>query len=164
MLAPGPCGTFYLGFIAFTRGDQSKMVVARYRDTNDFEGGETFVYDGMTVVETGNNSEYGYFLDKPDIEVDVLRPADSNNQCGHSVYVTYSTFNGLTKDEKVQTKMNFASATVLGNEDPVFDSIKINKNLNQNQGSAIAVDPRPGTPKGDRWRDALRVLAALLRS
>jgi len=147
VLAPGPCGTFYLAFVAFTRGDQSKMVVARYLDTNDFEGGETFVYDGMTVVETGNNAEYGYFLDKPDIEVDVMRPADPDNQCAHRVYVTYSTFNGLTKKEKVQTKMNFASATVLEDEAPVFDSIKINKNLNQNQGSAIAVDPRPGEPR-----------------
>jgi len=146
VLVPGPCGTFYLAFVAFTRGDQSKMVVARYLDTNDFEGGETFVYDGMTVVETGNNAEYGYFLDKPDIEVDVMRPADPDNQCAHRVYVTYSTFNGLTKEEKVQTKMNFASATVLEDEAPVFDSIKINKNFNQNQGSAIAVDPRSGEP------------------
>ena len=79
-------------------------------DTNDLEGGDTIVYDGTTVIETGNNAEYGYFLDKPDIEVDVLRPGDPGNQCGHRVYVTYSTFNGLTKDEKFQTKMNFASA------------------------------------------------------
>ncbi len=98
------------------------------------------------MSRSATTAEYGYFLDKPDIEVDVLRPADPNNQCGHRVYVTYSTFNGLTKDEKVQTKMNFASATVLGDEDPVFDSIKINKNFNQNQGSAIAVDPRAGEP------------------
>ena len=73
VLAAGPCGTFYLTFVAFTRGGESKIAVARYRDTNDLEGGDTIVYEGMTVIESGNNAEYGYFLDKPDIEVDMLR-------------------------------------------------------------------------------------------
>ena len=144
VLAAGPCGTFYLTFVAFTRGGQSKIAIARYRDTNDLEGGDTIVYEGMTVIESGNNAEYGYFLDKPDIEVDILRSGGAD-QCGHRVYVTYSTFNGLTKDQKVQTKMNFAMSENGGLN---FTTTKINKNFGQNQGSAIAVDPRPGTPKG----------------
>ena len=143
VLAAGPCGTFYLTFVAFTRGGESKLAVARYRDTNDLEGGDTIVYEGMTVVESGNNAEFGYFLDKPDIEVDLLRSSGAD-QCGHQIYVTYSTFNGLTKDEKVQTKMSFARSIDGG---LTFSKTKINKNFNQNQGSAIAVDPRPGTPK-----------------
>jgi hypothetical protein len=143
VLAPGPCGTFYLVFVAFTRGGESKLAVARYRDTNDLEGGDTIVYEGMTVIESGNNAEYGYFLDKPDIEVDLLRSSGAD-QCGHQVYVTYSTFNGLTKDQKVQTKMTFARSIDGG---LTFSTTKINKNFGQNQGSAIAVDPRPGTPK-----------------
>lgn len=143
VLAAGPCGTFYLTFVAFTRGGESKLAVARYRDTNDLEGGDTIVYEGMTVVESGNNAEYGYFLDKPDIEVDLLRPSGAD-QCGHQIYVTYSTFNGLTKDQKVQTKMSFARSIDGG---LTFSTTKINKNFGQNQGSAIAVDPRPGTPK-----------------
>jgi len=144
VLAPGPCGTFYLAFVAFTRGDESKLVVARYQDTNAFEGGDTFIYDGMTVAASGNNAEWGFFLDKPDIEVDIMRPTDSNDQCAHRVYLTYSTFNGLTKDEKVQTKMNLATSIDGG---LTFTTQKINKTFNQNQGSAIAVDPREGTPK-----------------
>jgi hypothetical protein len=153
VLACGPCGTFYLAFVAFTRGGESKIAVARYRDTNAIEGGDTIQYEGMTVIESGNNAEFGYFLDKPDIEVDAFRvstaakakPVDPEpaDPCGHRVYVTYSTFNGLTKDSKVQTKMNFAVSEDGGE---TFATQKINKNFGQNQGSAIAVDPRPGLP------------------
>jgi VCBS repeat-containing protein len=53
------------------------------------------------------------------------------------------TFNGLSKDGKVQSKLNFAVSEDLGQ---TFSTQKINKNWGQNQGSFIAVDPRPGTP------------------
>ncbi len=147
VLTAGPCGRFYLAFVAFTRGGQSKIGVATFRDTNALEGGDTIVYEGMEIIESGNNAEYGYFLDKPDIESDILRPTGPD-QCAHRVYVTYSTFNGLTKDEKVQTKLNFAVAEASNTGGLSFSTTKINKNFGQNQGSAIAVDPRPGLPKG----------------
>ncbi len=150
VLAAGPCGTFYVVGVAFTRGGESNIFVARYRDTNNIEDGDPFVYEGMTVIESGNNAEHGYFLDKPDIEVDPFRfavakgqPSAPVDECSHRVYVTYSTFNGLTKDGKVQTKMNFAVSEDGGE---TFTTQKIHKNFNQNQGSAIAIDPRPGTP------------------
>jgi hypothetical protein len=41
VLACGPCGTFYLVGVSFTRSENSKIFVARYRDTNDLEGGDT---------------------------------------------------------------------------------------------------------------------------
>ena len=53
----GPCGYVYVVFVAFTRGGQSKMVVARFQDLNNEEGGDTWNYQGMTVLETGNNAE-----------------------------------------------------------------------------------------------------------
>ena len=153
VLACGPCGTFYLVGVSFTRSENSKIFVARYRDTNDLEGGDTIVYEGMTVIESGNNAEHGYFLDKPDIEVDAFResvfakgkPGSEQpvDPCAHRVYVTYSTFNGLTKDGKVQTKMNFA---VSEDGAQTFETSKISKRFNQNQASAIAIDPRPGLP------------------
>jgi hypothetical protein len=138
--AAGPCGYVYVSFVAFTRGGQSKMVVARFQDRNDEEGGDTWEYQTMTVLETGNNAEFGYFLDKPHIAVDIWRGSGAVDQCDHRVYNSYSTFNGLTKDGKIQTKVNFGISTDRGE---TFTTQKINKNWGQNQGSFIAVDPRP---------------------
>jgi hypothetical protein len=153
VLACGPCGYFYVVFVAFTRGQESNMVVARYRDTNDLEGGHSIRFEGMKILETGNNAEHGFFLDKPDIEVDLVRygatakakPGSNEpvDQCAHRVYASYTTFNGLTKDDKIQTKVNFAMSEDLGDN---WYISKIQQPFNQNQGSAIAVDPRPGTP------------------
>ncbi len=141
VVAPGPCGKFYVVFMAFNRGDESKLVVARYQDLNNNEGGDSIVYQGMTVVESGNNATNGYFLDKPDIEVDIFR--DSNPDiCADRVYVSYSTFNGLDHDGKFQSKVSFARSFDGG---LTFDTQKLNPPYKQNQGSALAVDPMDGT-------------------
>jgi hypothetical protein len=141
VLAAGPCGKFYLVFMAFDRGDQSKLVVARYQDNNYAGGGEHISYEGMTVIETGNNATYGYFLDKPDIEVDIFR--DSNPDiCADRVYVTYSTFNGFDPNGKFTSKVNFAYSVDGGLS---FTTQKVNPPYTRNQGSAIAVDPADGT-------------------
>jgi hypothetical protein len=66
----GPCGYVYVVFMGFTRGDQSKMVVARFQDLNNQEGGDTWEYQGTSVLEIGNNATNGYFLDKPHIALD----------------------------------------------------------------------------------------------
>ncbi|MGD8440359.1 MAG: sialidase family protein, partial [Holophagae bacterium] len=141
VLAPGPCGRFYLVFMAFTRGDQSKLVVARYRDNNYAGGGEHITYEGMTVIEEGNNATHGYFLDKPDIEVDVVGDS-AGDLCADRVYVSYSTFNGLDKTGKFQSKVSFARSFDGG---LTFETQKLNPPYNQNQGSALAVDPNDGT-------------------
>ncbi len=141
VVAPGPCGKFYVVFMAFNRGDESKLVVARYQDLNNYEGGDSIVYQGMTVVESGNNATNGYFLDKPDIEVDIFR--DSNPDiCADRVYVSYSTFNGLDSDGKFQSKVSFARSFDGG---LTFDTQKLNPPYKQNQGSALAIDPMDGT-------------------
>ncbi len=143
VLAPAPCGYFYMVFVAFTRGGESKLAVARYQDLNNDEGGDTITYLGTTVIETGNNADNGHFLDKPDIEVDVWRGSGGPEQCGHRVYVTYSTFVGLDKYQKFQSKVNFAKSEDFG---LTYSVEKINKTWNQNQGSTIAIDPGIGEP------------------
>ncbi|MGB2714674.1 MAG: Ig-like domain-containing protein [Vicinamibacterales bacterium] len=141
VLAAGPCGRFYLGFLAFTRNGASSMVVARYVDLNNESGGDTIIYEGMTVIESANNASWGYFLDKPSIAVDPLRTASAG--CGHNVYVAYTTFNGLEKDGKFKSKITFAKSS---NSGATFATQKLNMPYGQNQNTVIAVDPREGTP------------------
>ncbi len=138
-----PCGYVYVVFVAFTRGDESSLAVARYQDLNNDESGDTWVYDRTWVLETGNNATNGYFLDKPYLAVDVDR-SGAGGGCGHSVYVSYTTFNGLDKAGKFQSKLNFVRSLDGGQ---TWQKTKVNQPYSQSQGTAIAVDPRLGTPK-----------------
>jgi hypothetical protein len=138
VVAAGPCGLIYAGFVAFNRGGSSAIAVARFEDRNDSEHGETFVYQGTTIVESANNATNGYFLDKPALAVDIVRGATG---CAHSVYLTYSTFNGLTKDGKFQSQVHMAISRDGGKS---FSNDKINGNFNENQGTSIAIDPQSG--------------------
>jgi len=140
--AAAPCGYVYVVFIAFTRGDESSLAVARYQDLNNDESGDTWTYDRTWVLETGNNATNGYFLDKPFLAVDVDR-SGAGGACGHSVYVSYTTFNGLDKDGKFQSKLNFARSLDGGAS---WSKSKVNQPYGQSQGTALAVDPRQGTP------------------
>ncbi len=142
VISAAPCGRFYVVFLAFTRGGQSKMAVARYEDGNNIEGGDSIRYLGTTVLETGNNATNGYFLDKPFLAVDPSRVGGADS-CAHQVYVSYTTFNGLEKDGKFKSKVTFARSA---NGGASFTTQKLNMPYNQNQGTAIAVDPRAGTP------------------
>ena len=121
------CGMIHVVSLAFTRGGTSKMVVATYQDSNDNEGTDTISYKYMTVLETGNNATNGYFLDKPAIAVDINRGANLN-PCAHNIYVSYTTFNGLTKDTgKFQSKVTFAKSTDNG---LTFSTSKLNQPFN----------------------------------
>jgi hypothetical protein len=137
-----PCGRFYVVFLAFTRGGASRMAVARYVDLNNREGGDPIEYLGTTIIESANNATNGYFIDKPFLEVDPVRTS-SADACAHNVYVSYTTFNGLDKAGKFQSKVTLARS---GDGGATFRTLKLNMPFNQNQGTAIAVDPRPGTP------------------
>jgi hypothetical protein len=141
VLAAAPCGRFYLAFLAFTRNGPSSMVVARYVDLNNESGGDTLVYEGMTVIESANNASWGYFLDKPSIAVDPSRTGSAG--CGHNVYVAYTTFNGLEQDGKFNSKITFAKSS---NQGVSFATQKLNMPYGQNQNTVIGVDPREGTP------------------
>ena len=145
VLAPAPCGYFYFVFMAFTRGGESKLAVARYQDLNNDEGGDTFEYHGTTVIEVGNNAKYGFFLDKPDIEVDVMRGPDAPRPVRHRVYVSYSTFNGLDKDGKFQSKLNFAWSEDLWRD---FSPRRSTKSWPE-PGFGDRRGSRPGMPKDE---------------
>ena len=137
-----PCGIVHVVSIFFTRGGQSKMVVTTYQDENTNEGGEAFFYKHQTVVESANNATNGHFVDKPAIAVDVLR-GQSSDPCAHNVYVSYTTFNGLTSAGKIQSEVIFAKST---DNALTFTRSKLNQPFTENQGTALAVDPRPGIP------------------
>ncbi len=142
VISAAPCGRFYVVFLAFTRGGQSKMGVARYVHQNNIEGGDSVVYEGTTILESANNATHGYFIDKPFLIVDPSR-LGGQDSCAHNVYVSYTTFNGLEKDGKFKSKVTFARSTDGG---ATFATQKLNMPFNQNQGTALTVDPRPGTP------------------
>jgi VCBS repeat-containing protein len=143
VLAAGPCGKFVLAWLAFDRGGASKMLVSTYVDLNNVPGGDTIFYEDTKVLESANNAQWGYFLDKPAIAVDMHRgnPADP---CGFNVYVSYTTFNGQSKDGKAQTKITLARST---NSGQTYSVTKLNQPYQQGQGTALAVDPRDGTPQ-----------------
>ncbi len=138
VVAAGPCGMIYVGFVAFVRGGSSAMAVARFEDLNDSEQGETFVYKGTTIIESAHNATNGYFLDKPALAVDISRPS---NGCGQTVYLTYTTFNGLGKDGKFQSSVYVARSTDAGR---TFTTEKINGSFGENQGTTIGIDPLSG--------------------
>ena len=148
-----PCGVVHLVGIAFTRGSDSYIFFSSYVDSNDSESDHTWNYLGTTVIESGNNAEFGTFLDKPDAAVDVLRDGSNSDACAHNLYVSYTTFNGQASDGKIQSKVNFAKATMdstlelsghPANGVPV-NTNKINMPFKQGQGTAIAIDPNDGT-------------------
>jgi hypothetical protein len=141
VVAAGPCGQFYVAFLAFNRGADSHLAVARYVDRNNSEGGDNIAYLGTTIVDDALNASKGQFLDKPSIAVDTLRAAGSD-PCGQNVYVSYTQFTGKS-GSKFQSQIMFARSTDGG---VTFTRRKLSESYPQNQGTAIAVDPRPGTP------------------
>ena len=140
-VASGPCGQFYVAFIAFNRGSDSQLAVARYVDRNNAEGGENVAYLGTTIVDTALNASKGQFLDKPSIAVDALRGAGPDS-CAQNLYVAYTQFTGKS-GSKFQSQVMFARSTDGG---ATFTRQKLSESYPQNQGTVIAVDPRPGTP------------------
>ncbi len=139
--AAAPCGRVEVVWLAFTRGGQSKMVVSTYEDLNNDEGGDTWQYLRTTVLEIGNNADNGYFLDKPFLVVDPKREEGAG--CGYNVYASYTTFNGQESDGKFRSKVTIARSIDSG---ATYSTQKLNPPFHQNQGTWIAVDPRPGTP------------------
>ena len=139
-----PCGIGYTAFIAFTRFGASKVVVLRVQDTNDKDGGDTWVSHGYSILETANNAQNGIFHDLPAIIVDPVRTATSD-PCAHRVYVGWATFTGADG----AGKLSFARTTAGDgpNWNPTWQKqvIKTGPTLT-NQGVMLAVDPRPGTP------------------
>ncbi len=151
VLAAAPCGRFYLAFVAFTRGGRSVMAVSRFEDLNNREDGAgAIVYLDTTVIERSSASATGIFHDKPDVIVDPARPASSGDPCAHNVYVSYTTFTGPEVTPPGQPgKLLFRSQVTLARSSDSgerWDTRKLNQPFTHNQGTVLAVDPRPGTP------------------
>ena len=142
--AAAPCGIVYTGVIAFTRGDVSKVALARWQDMNHVDGSETWYYQGTSVIETGKNATNGTFHDLLRVVVDPVR-GQTSDPCAHNVYVGWARFNGFDS----ASTLNFArttSGTITGDWQPVWDTRFITSTDKVNQAVTMAVDPRPGQP------------------
>jgi hypothetical protein len=144
--AAAPCGIGYVSLIAFTRGGTSKVVVWRFQDQNNLDGGDSWVSQGYSIVEVGNNALNGHFHDLPAIAVDPLRTPTAD-PCAHRVYLGWARFQG---SEGAAT-LNFAHTTTgdLGGTTswtPTWNKKYVKTNTKTEQGITLAVDPRPGLP------------------
>ncbi len=141
--AAGPCGYAYVVLVAFTRGGESRIAVARWQDKNNKDGSEAWYYQGTSVVETGLNSTNGQFHDLPSIVVDPLR-VTGGDPCAHNVYVGWARFNGNAG----ASVLNFGRATAgsSANWNPTWALRFVGSMDKTNQAVTLAVDPRPGTP------------------
>jgi hypothetical protein len=140
----GPCGVGYAVFIAFTRFSGSKVVVLRVQDTNDKDGGDTWVSQGYSILESANNAQNGIFHDLPDAVVDPVRTPTSD-PCAHRLYVGWATFTGADGAGKLSFARTTAGDGPTWNPTWQKQVIKTGPTLT-NQGVMLAVDPRLGTP------------------
>ena len=91
VVVSAPCGKFFLAWLAFTRGGESRLLVSRFTDHNDSDQRHTISYDGTTVVEVGQNATNGHFLDKPDAAIELTGATGCDAFADH---VSYTTFVG----------------------------------------------------------------------
>jgi hypothetical protein len=142
-LATTPGGHFYLGALFFTSGGISNVAVVHYRDVPDTDGGDTIRYQGAVIVEKGSQSDSGNFNDKPAIAADIARGTTSASVCG-SVYIAFTIFNGGGGSAPFTSKLGFSRSTQGNCGSSWSHSIYLNKTYKQNQGAAMAVDPKTG--------------------
>ena len=143
--AAAPCGIGYVSLIAFTRGGASKVIVWRFQDQNNLDGGDSWVSQGYSIVEVGTNASNGHFHDLPAIAVDPVRTS-TGDPCAHRVYLAWARFQGA---EGTAT-LNFARTTTgaVGDGDawmPTWDK-GTSKPIRRQTGRRARVDPRPGDP------------------
>ncbi len=159
----GPCGYVYTVFMGFTRGEQSRMVVARFQDLNNQEGGDTWEFQGTTVIEIGNNALNGYFLDKPRHRPgrhSYLRGQLRGFQCAHRLYTSYSTFNGHETTATSKQDQFRGLRTIRPELGPDENSTT----LQPEPGFVPRRRPSPRDSEDHGWRHHLPCVATLLRS
>jgi hypothetical protein len=139
VITAGPNGRMYLGAIFFDRAGTSTVSVTRYQDRNNSESRHNFFFLGTSVVDRGSASPTGAFTDKPSIAADIPRPGAP---CGN-VYMAYSIFDGTQSNGNFRSKIMLARSLDCG---ATFQKpIKLNGNVNTNQGTQTAIDPNDGT-------------------
>ena len=129
-------GFFYYSGIAFDRKRKGSSVifVARFRDYNDTESGDSIRYVDTKIIDEGTS---GQFADKPWMAVDIPRLGYSNG----FIYMVYSIFLGdITKT--VHNKIMFTRSTDGGNTWEL--PIKLSESHQTNQGTTVAIDPLTG--------------------
>jgi hypothetical protein len=142
-IATTPGGRFYVAGLFFTRDKGSSVAVARYQDIPNTDGGDTIQYQGMNVVAVGSLPLLNTFLDKPALAADVARGTTSASVCG-PVYVAWTIFNGQPDTTPFSSRIGF-STSEQGHCGSDWDrAFFISQPFKQNQGTAIAVDPRNG--------------------
>jgi hypothetical protein len=136
----GTDGLFYVCGIVFQRDPATKEIgesavfVARYRDNNNKEKGDTIEYLGAEIVFQGNS---GQFFDKPWMAVDIPR----GGSCGN-IYVVASDFVG-NKNKKVHGKVYASRSTDCG--ETWGKHVQLTDAGRPYQGGTIAIDPEDGT-------------------
>jgi hypothetical protein len=137
VLLSAPCGRFYAFYLAFTRGGQSKLMLARFQDLNNDELSHTIKFLGFTQIDSGQNDTNGHFLDKPSAALIPTGATSCSAVTEHLVFV-YTTFTGNGSGGKFQSKINFAKSTDGGK---TFTTSGIDKTFTQNQGTSVVVHP-----------------------
>ncbi len=152
VLAPGPCGKFYVVFMAFTRGDESKLVVARYQDLNNPRGRRSHRLPGDDGRRVGQQRHQR------------LLPRQARHRGRHLPRRRRRHLRrpGLRQLLDLQRSRQRRQVPEQGQLSPAPSTAgspsthqKLNPPYKQNQGSALAVDPRK--------RRHLHDLAPLLR-
>jgi CARDB len=137
VLLSAPCGRFYAFYLAFTRGGQSKLMLARFQDLNNDELNHTIKFLGFTQIDSGQNDTNGHFLDKPSAGIIPTGASSCDAVTEHLVFV-YTTFTGNGSGGKFQSRINFAKSVDGGR---TFSISGIDKNFTQNQGTSVVVNP-----------------------
>ncbi|HEX6503471.1 MAG TPA: Ig-like domain repeat protein [Terriglobales bacterium] len=168
-LATTPGGHFYLGALFFTPGHLSNVAVVQYRDLPDTDGGDAIRYQGVAIIDRGSQSDSGNFIDKPSIAADIARGTNSATVCG-PVYIAYTIFTGGGGSIPFTSKVGVAHSNQ-GNCGSTWSKPQyLNKNFKQNQGTAIAIDPKTGKvyvfwrhvfqPGGDGFPDGILMVTS----
>ncbi len=132
VVVSAPCGKFFMAWMAFTRGGESRLLVSRFTDLNDSDQRHTIRYEGTTVVEIGQNATNGHFVDKPHAAVELT----GGGTCGDFVvHVSYTTFVGTGG---FTSKITVASST---NGGLTFTRTKVDECYNENQGTSLVTHP-----------------------
>jgi hypothetical protein len=144
VVATTPAGHFYIGGLFFTPGGISNIGVVHYRDVPDTEGGDTIRYQSAFIVDKGSQAPMGNFNDKPGMASDIARGTTDPKVCGPA-YIAYTIFNGGTTGSLFTSKLGFSRLKQGKCDNGWGNPQYLNKNYKQNQGAAVAVDPKLGT-------------------
>ena len=132
VVVSAPCGKFFLAWMAFTRGGESRLLVSRFTDLNDSDQRHTIRYEGTSVVEIGQNATNGHFVDKPHAAIELTGGTGCS---AFNVHVSYTTFVGTGG---FTSKITVASSKDGG---LTFTRAQVDKCYNENQGTALVAHP-----------------------